>query len=120
MIDLETTATNVLAMIEAYHTASTKYAECVADEMGLEDRRPLEKQRAVLKIMLETNPATNKPHSASSAEAVVETDPDYMQYRVFQRETVVEKNTAYAAMTAARLRAELGIALIHATGTVTA
>lgn len=109
-----------LDAIETYQAEGQKYAELVALETRLEDERPILKQQAVLRVMEADNPLTNKPHSASSAEAVVESDAIYMEYRRRQRVVVLDKNTALTTLTAARLRAELGIAMIHTTAGVPA
>lgn len=93
-----------------YQDSARDYATQLDAELEAEDRRPLVKREAVLRLMEQTNPLTNKVHSASSAEAVVESDPDYAEFRVMQRQGVVDKNTAFATMIAARLRAEALIA----------
>lgn len=111
-----------LDAIEDYTKAGQIYAEAANEEARLEDRRAGQKQQAILRLINgeAVNPTTNKPHSASSAEAVVETDGEYAAYRKTQRDAVLLKNHNFTAMTAARLRAELAIAIIHAFAPVSA
>jgi hypothetical protein len=47
---------------------------------------------------------------------VVEMDNDYAAYLRRQREVVATKNSHYSAMVAAKLRAELAIALVRQSG----
>ena len=74
------------------------------------------KAEAIGRLMNETNPQSRegKPHSASSAEAVVETDHEYKAYLVNARNIVHSKLRAQTAADSARLRAELHIALLKA------
>ena len=60
------------------------------------------------------NPLSGKPHSASSAEAVVETDPEYAAFLKRRRAAAVTKQVAYGRMESARLRAELCRVLLQA------
>lgn len=86
-----------------------------AEEQRLEDERCAVKRAAILRIMQSENPLTGKQHSASSAEAVVETDGEYAEYRKRQRIAVVDTECARAAFYAARYRAELAIAQVRET-----
>lgn len=90
--------------------AADALADAVAVEMKLEDDRPIVKQRAVLRIVGTENPLTGKPHSASSAEAVVETDAEYYDYRATQRQAVIAKIRAAGAYEAAKAIARLAAA----------
>jgi hypothetical protein len=107
------TLTNPLAPTEeaiaAYEQAGERYAHLVGREMELEADRHTAKQAAIRRIMQGVNELTEKPHSASSAESVVETDAEYRSYLRRQTDTVVEKNLALTAMTSARLRAMLAL-----------
>lgn len=87
--------------------AGHAYASAVAREMEVEDLRPLAKHDAIKRIMATTNELTGKPHSASSAEAIVESDADYKSYLSIKRETVAEKIRARATYDAAVARAAL-------------
>jgi hypothetical protein len=108
-------ATDAIDSIEA---AASRLAAACRAEMELEDGRPAEKSAAVRRLMGSENPETNKPHSASSAEKIVETDGEYAAYRRRQYDAVVEKQRAYGAYEAARLRAKLsvGLAVVEARG----
>lgn len=93
-------------------TAGDRLAEAKERELRLEDMRPAHKMDAILRIMQGTNPLTGKAHSASSAEAVVETDAEYAAYRAAQREATVAviKARAYYECTIARARMAAGYA----------
>lgn len=92
---------------QAIVTAGDRLAAATDLEMTLEDTRPAAKQLAVLRIVGTVNPATGKAHSASSAEAVVETDEEYAAYRARQRAAVVERIKARAYYEASIARARL-------------
>lgn len=82
------------------------YARARAAEMELEDNRAAHKQAAILRLIAGgPNPLTGKAHSASSAEAVVETDAEYAAYRALQRGAVVTTITAAGNYEAAKFRA---------------
>lgn len=103
------------AEIEDYERLGRGYAELAAREFDLEAGRAIEKDAAIRRIMEQPNPLnSDKPHSATSAEKIVEADPEYAAYIGRIRDTVREKNHAYTAMTGARLRAELAIAALRA------
>ena len=103
------------AEVADYERLGTEYADLAAQEMDLEAGRSVEKDHAVRRIMEQPNPLNgDKPHSATSAEKLVEGDAEYAAYLRRQRETVHLKNIAFTAMTGARLRAELAIAALRA------
>jgi hypothetical protein len=104
-------APSVTAAIAAVEAAATAYGHACAREMELEDERALLKAAAVRRLMQTTNELTNKPHSASSAEAVVEIDREYATHRAQQRDCVVIKNMMYGQMKAAELRARRAVGL---------
>lgn len=95
------------ALAAAITAAASALADATADEMRLEDERPVVKQRAILALVGTDNPTNGKPHSASSAEAVVEAHADYAAHRLAQRDAVVARIMARgryeAAVAAARL-----------------
>lgn len=88
-----------------------RWAALAHREDELESRRPLAKVEAIRRIMGTDNPDTGKAHSASSAEKVVETDPEYFAFLQTQRDVTREKNEAWVWLEAARLRARLYVAL---------
>ena len=72
-----------------------KYAEAISNEMSLEDGRIKIKMEAVQRIMRSgDNPMTAKPHSYSSAEAIVNTDSEYSDYLAELREAAVNRMIA--------------------------
>jgi hypothetical protein len=86
-------------------------AAAVVAEQTLEDARINIKLAAIERIMSRgDNTLTGKPHSFSSAEAVVNTDDAYQSYLERQREAVrarILARGAYdAVLAAARLAAE--------------
>jgi hypothetical protein len=87
--------------------ATDALAEAVEYETRLEDYRPEHKMAAIQRIMTEANPLNGKPHSASSAEAVVETDIEYKAYRQRQRDAVVRTIKARGLLAAAKANAAL-------------
>lgn len=103
-----TTAEQAIVAIE---TAAERLAAAVRDEMQLEDQRPIMKTLAIRRLMQSENPETQKPHSASSAEKVVEADAEYAAHRARQHEAVVETIKARAAYESAKRRADVAIDL---------
>ena len=92
--------------LDAYTEAGEHYALKRAEEMKLEDERHIIKQAALLRIMATTNELTGKPHSASSAESVVQLDAEYAEYLGRQREAAFFTILARTAWESARLRAQ--------------
>lgn len=83
--------------------AAERLAEAVNAEQTLEDGRIYVKLAAIERIMAAgDNPLTGKAHSFSSAEAVVNTDPEYQTYLARQRDAVRERILAQGALYAAR------------------
>ena len=99
--------------IDTYEHAGALFADLAGEEMDREAQRPVEKDAAIRRLMQTTNELTEKPHSASSAEKIVETDTEYRAALKAQREVVVQKNHAFTRMQAAKLRAEMAIALLR-------
>lgn len=101
-------ATMDTKLIMAIYAMAEKYAAAVKHEMELEDHRITVKMEAIDRIMKSgDNPMTNKPHSFSSAEALVGTDKDYIQYLAKQRDAVAERIMAKAHYEAALAEARL-------------
>jgi hypothetical protein len=89
-----------------------QYAEAIANEMSLEDGRAKIKMEAVQRIMAAgDNPMTGKPHSFSSAEAIVNTDRDYSDYLAKLREAAVNRILAKGNYDAAYTEALLYAAI---------
>ena len=82
---------------QAIITAGDELARATAHEMALEAGRAAEKAAAIRRIIDGgPNGLTQKPHSASSAEAIVETDEQYAAYLAQQRDAVIAKIQAQA------------------------
>jgi hypothetical protein len=97
-------------LIDDIHRASVRLADSVEAEQSLEDARINIKLAAIERIMARgDNQLTGKPHSFSSAEAVVNTDDEYQEYLERQRNAVrnriIAKGVYDAAVAAARLGA---------------
>lgn len=105
---------NARAAILAIEAAGTEYADAVEYERGLEHYRPRAKAEAIARIMATENPETKRQHSASSAEKIVETDPDFWQLCQDQRAAAAATIRARARYEAARRTADLEVALVQA------
>jgi hypothetical protein len=86
-------------------------ADAVKAQMTLEDNRHNVKMAAINRIMQSgDNPLTNKPHSFSSAEALVHSDAQYASYleqiREAEHAKIIARGAYEAACAAARLHAE--------------
>lgn len=91
--------------------AAEALAAAVLHETTLEDGRAVVKLEAIERIMNSgDNSLTGKPHSFSSAEAMVNTDAEYQDYLLQQRNAVRDRILARgrydAAVAAARLLVE--------------
>ena len=89
------------------HDAAEELGDRKAREMELEDERALIKHEAIKRIVGTLNDLTGKPHSASSAEAVVESDEAYAAHRGLQREAVRYTQLAYAKWEVAKMYARM-------------
>jgi hypothetical protein len=92
--------------------AAVALADAVTHEMALEDNRHVVKLFAIEHIMSSgDNKLTGKPHSFSSAEAVVHTDDNYAAHlanlRNAARNRIIAKGRYDAAVAAARLQENL-------------
>lgn len=96
---------------EAIERTASTLAAAVQHEMILEDLRAIEKTAAIQRLMQTTNPETQKVHSASSAEKVVELDAAYAELRGKQRTAAAATITARAAYEAQKRRADLALLL---------
>lgn len=94
------------------NNAARELAEATVAEMALEDSRITAKVAAIDRIMSAgDNTFTGKPHSFSSAEAIVNTDETYQSYLERQRNAVRDRilaRGAYDAAVAAARLAEKG------------
>jgi hypothetical protein len=88
--------------IAALHEAADELGRAKMDEQYLEDARAEVKVEAIKRLMQQTNPLTNRPHSASSAADVVELDDEYVEHRTKQRDAALYTYRCLAAFDAAR------------------
>lgn len=86
--------------------AARQLAECRERELQLEDERPAQKVAAIQRLMQFANPTSGKPHSATSAEQMVEMDTEYAGYRAQQRQAVVNTILAKARYEVALIAAK--------------
>jgi hypothetical protein len=91
--------------------AAAVLADAVRSESELEDNRIAVKMAAVERIMRSgDNPLTSKPHSFSSAEALVNTDDAYSDYlgqcRDAAHARMIARGNYDAALATARIVAE--------------
>lgn len=98
-------------LIKNIEDRTRELADAVSAEQALEDARINVKLAAIERIMKAgDNPLTNKPHSFSSAEAMVNTDEQYQSYLEQQRNAVRQRILAKGAYDAAKAAARLGAA----------
>lgn len=102
---MNTTVTQIDDALRLYEQRSFEFAELSEEEQRLEDERHAAKQDAIARIMTTNSGETNKQHSATSAEKIVNIDPAYAEYLKKQRHIVLAKNIAFGKMESARIRA---------------
>lgn len=102
------TATNS-TLIQNIKTTAERLATATMAEQALEDARINVKLAAIDRIMARgDNTFTGKPHSFSSAEAIVNTDDEYQSYlerlRNAAHDRMLARGEYEAAIAAARLQ----------------
>lgn len=107
--DCTTTASEAIATFEA---AALRFRAATVEEMLLQHTKPLAKHDAIVRLMATENALTGKPHSASSADALAESDSAYAAHLQQLRIVVTAKLKAEAEMTAAKLRVTLATAAL--------
>jgi hypothetical protein len=100
--------------LRAIVTAGERMAQAHAAVQDLADGRAAEKSFAIRRLMSTTNEETGKPHSATSAEKVVEHDEEYRAYRRAERDAEVERLRSLAAFETAKRSADLELELHRA------
>jgi hypothetical protein len=103
--------TTTATLISTIEQAAARLADAVVAETALEDARITAKLAAIDRIMAAgDNTFTGKPHSFSSAEAIVNTDDDYQTYlerqRNAMRDRIIARGAYDAAIAAARLQGD--------------
>lgn len=103
----QTTVSNT-TLIANITSAAARLAETTVAETVLEDSRINAKLAAIDRIMSAgDNTFTGKPHSFSSAEAIVNTDDQYQSYLEQQRNALRDRILARGAYDAAIAAARL-------------
>jgi hypothetical protein len=97
-------------LVASISSATIAYANAVENEAALEDGRITVKMAAISRIMTSgDNPLTGKPHSFSSAEALVNTDADYTEYlgkiREATKARIIARGNYEAALAVVQLKA---------------
>lgn len=93
-------------------TQGDELAGATRREMYLQACKAEKKADAIRRIMQTPNEETNKAHSASSAEKIVESDREYRAFLASQCDAVCEKIKAQAMYDAAKLTAQLSVKLV--------
>lgn len=105
--------TSIATVANTIEEAGDALAKAVEHEMMLEDHRVNKKMNAIERIInAGDNPLTGKKHSFSSAEALVNTDAEYMEYLEQMRHAAVSRirarATYEAAIVAGQMQARMG------------
>ncbi len=105
--DSHLTSPQLEAAIRSLLAAGDNWAQALTTCDRLVDEQAGEKQDAILRLMQQANPlaGTDKPHSASSAEKVAETDMRYAHFLAERRMATMARMKAEAEYYAARARA---------------
>lgn len=99
------------AAIIAVEAAAQKLAEAVRAEMALHSARGVKKSEGICRLLGTNNPENDRPHSATSAEKVVESDQLYADHLAACRDSVVARIRAEAEYESAKLTAQLLVRL---------
>lgn len=102
-----TTTDQAERAIQAIDTAADRVAAAITSEAAAEDVCAEELSALVNSLIGQTNPLTNKPHSATSAEAAAKETVTYKTARQRRTEAEIETARARAALESAKLRAKL-------------
>ncbi len=113
---LTTEAPTVQTARETIHRvrqAGAAYALAIAQEAALLREKPARKQDAIRRLMATENPLIpGKPFTCTAAEAVVETDTAYLAFCRQLTEATCTGEMARTELIAARLEAQLALALV--------
>lgn len=103
-----TTTDNNVALIHKIALKVREFAAATKEEMELDHQRHVVKMQTIAKIVRSgDNPLTGKPHSFSSAELLVEQDPDYAQHMAKLREATEKRIIARGDYESALVEAQL-------------
>lgn len=101
----------IAELIEQYTAAYADLTAAALKELEHEDQKPVAKHAAIMRILGTQNAATGKPHTASSAELIVESESEYAAFLKSRREAVVAKMKARGEVDAAAFRVRAALAL---------
>lgn len=104
--------------IVEYQMSRETYANLLRTEMDAEAKRHVILADIVTGLLGTTNPATGRPHSASSAEDAARVHPDYLTHLKNLSSTVHAKNRADTMANVSHFRAHLALAVLKATAGV--
>lgn len=99
----------------AVQAAAAKLGNAVSREQELHYMRGVMKSGAIVRLIGTPNAETQKEHSASSAEKVVESDGTYSEFLKSCRDSVVERIGAEAEYFVAQMNAQLAVKLATVT-----
>jgi len=94
----------------AITAAGERLAQAMARESELHSLKGIRKSEAIVRLIGTENAETQKPHSASSAEKIVEADPTYAQFLAECRQSVIDRIRAETELTTAKLGGQLAVA----------
>jgi hypothetical protein len=99
--------------ISRVRKAGAAYTLAIAGEAALLQEKPSRKQAAIGRLMAGENPLIpGKPFTCTAAEAVVETDPAYLNFCRRITEATCQRELARTELIAVRLEAQLALALV--------
>lgn len=98
-------------LIGGYERAAADAATAVERELELLDRGPALRAQLVRALAGALNPATGRPHSATSADAAVDAEPQWLAHRSEVRQAVRARLQREAVREAAWLRARAAVGL---------
>lgn len=99
--------------LDAHKELALEFAAEIVREGNAEVERVEFRATAVESLLGTDNPATGKPHSASSADAAVSQSADYLSRVRRLSEIVADKEKARHLLAYYRLRGELAIAVVR-------
>lgn len=110
------TITQVRAAIARVREAGSALALATAQEAQLLREKPGRKMAAIRRLMATENPliAGGKAYTCSAAEAVAETDPGFYAFGQQLTNATCQRELARVEVVAARLEAQLELAIILA------
>lgn len=96
--------------ISRFMSASIALQHATRVEVEGERRKPVMRRNALLRLVGSLNPLTEKPHSASSAEPLVNDDAEFSAFLRGCTDAVIDRMAAETAVEVTRWHVELAIA----------